>query len=681
MTIKREDVLFEGLEVPVYSLNTLVIGSGAAGLAAALRLHDEGQRDIAIVTEQWGGGTSFNAGSDKQTYYKLSLAGGVPDSPRKMAQDLYDGGCMHGDIALCEAQHSVEAFFNLVRLGVPFPHDRYGAYVGYRTDHDRVGRASSAGPLTSRIMGECLGDAVCARGFPVLDGHAAVSLLWSREQGRKRVCGAVVVDLSRVDDETFGMTLFNAENVILATGGPGGMYGATVYPESQSGSTGLGLAVGAAAQNLTESQFGLASVGFRWNVSGSYQQAIPRYVSTDARGGDPQDFLNEFFPDMTSLAGAIFRKGYEWPFDADKVAGFGSSLIDVLVYRETVQRGRRVFLDFTRNPAKAFGLEEFAFDRLDGEARAYLERSGALQEKPVDRLEAMNPQALALFRDNGTDLTQDRLEIAVCAQHSNGGLAANIWWESNIRHLFPVGEVCGTHGVRRPGGAALNAGQVGAIRAAMFIARRYRNAPADTEDFIQRVGPQVRACTDYARLVSGAAPDTEEAGTPKLTPQAAIDEVRARMSTIGAHIRDPLAIADATGEAWHLYARVLAAMEAVSRDEVPLAFRARDLCLTHAFYLEAMQEYFAAGGRSRGSCLVLDSAGSPPCDRLGDRWRFSLADPDDIVSRKILEMSLDDDSGPGVLKRWVDIRPIPDEDGWFEEVWKNFAGERIYKEE
>ena len=59
----------------------------------------------------------------------------------------------------------------------------------------------------------------------------------------------------------------------------------------------------------------------------------------------------------------------------------------------------------------------------------------------------MNPAAIELYREHGIDLAREPLEIAVCAQHNNGGLAANHWWESvNIRHLFPVGEVNGSHG-------------------------------------------------------------------------------------------------------------------------------------------------------------------------------------------------------------------------------------------
>ena len=106
----------------------IVVGSGAAGFAAANALYDRGVRDVVIVTEHINCGTSRNTGSDKQTYYKLSLCGDDADSVRKMAETLYDGGCMDGDLALAEAAGSAECFFDLVRLGVPFPRNRYGEY-------------------------------------------------------------------------------------------------------------------------------------------------------------------------------------------------------------------------------------------------------------------------------------------------------------------------------------------------------------------------------------------------------------------------------------------------------------------------------------------------------------------------------------------------------------------------
>ncbi|MCD6347777.1 MAG: FAD-binding protein, partial [Bacteroidales bacterium] len=129
-------------------LDALIIGSGAAGLNAAVQLHEKGVEYLAIITEKWGGGTSNNAGSDKQTYYRLAPDGPQGDSAVDMARSLFQGGAMHGDIALIEASLSSQAFYHLVSAGVPFPHDRYGRYPGYITDHDTKGRGTSAGPLT-----------------------------------------------------------------------------------------------------------------------------------------------------------------------------------------------------------------------------------------------------------------------------------------------------------------------------------------------------------------------------------------------------------------------------------------------------------------------------------------------------------------------------------------------------
>ena len=139
------------------TIRTVVIGSGCAGLNAADTLSALGERDLALVTENLLSGTSRNTGSDKQTYYKLSLAGDDPDSVGDTAQTLQRSD-VHGDTALCEAANSARCFLKLAALGVPFPTNEYGEYVGYQTDHDTRRRASSAGPLTSRYMTEALDD-------------------------------------------------------------------------------------------------------------------------------------------------------------------------------------------------------------------------------------------------------------------------------------------------------------------------------------------------------------------------------------------------------------------------------------------------------------------------------------------------------------------------------------------
>ena len=62
-----------GEPLPVTWVHTLVIGSGAAGLNAAVQLAQDGVNDLLVLTEGLDKGTSINTGSDKQTYYKLSL--------------------------------------------------------------------------------------------------------------------------------------------------------------------------------------------------------------------------------------------------------------------------------------------------------------------------------------------------------------------------------------------------------------------------------------------------------------------------------------------------------------------------------------------------------------------------------------------------------------------------------
>ena len=182
---------------------------------------------------------------------------------------------------------------------------------------------------------------------------------------------------------------------------------------------------------------------FRWNVSGTYQQALPRYVSVD-EAGEEHDFLTEAIPDPRRVLLLCFRKGYQWPFDAAKAGE--SSLVDLLVHREIFGRGRRVYLDFRRNPA---GLED-GFDLLPEEARDYLANSGALLDTPVERLAAMNPGALALYAAHQIDLKAEMLEISVCAQHCSGGLEVDRNWQTTVPGLYAAGEAAGTFGAVRP---------------------------------------------------------------------------------------------------------------------------------------------------------------------------------------------------------------------------------------
>jgi succinate dehydrogenase/fumarate reductase flavoprotein subunit len=655
--MERDKLLVNGYEIDCYSVNTLIIGSGTASLNAAISLHLNKEKDIIVATARWGGGTSNNAGSDKQTYYKLSLAGDEPDSTVKMAEDLFNGRCMHGDIALCEAQGSVAGFINLVRLGVPFPQNRYGAWVGYKTDHDPRARATSAGPYTSHRMFEALAAEVKKRKIKVLDNIQVISLLTAEENGTRKVTGALAIKL-REKDPVKAFVLFNSVNVIMGTGGPGGIYESSVYPLSQLGFSGMAYEAGATGQNLTESQFGIASVKFRWNLSGSYQQVIPRYFSTDLNGNDEKEFLNDFFPDLTTLTKAIFLKGYQWPFDPRKIEDYGSSLIDLLVYRETILNKRKVFLDYSKDPAGTHN-KKFTIELLDPEVVNYLRNSGALESTPYRRLEAMNRPAIDLYLHHNIDLSSEPIEISVCAQHNNGGLKGNIWWESDLKHLFPVGEANGSHGVYRPGGASLNSGQVGSYRAALYISRHYSQKPPDKEIFLTKVRKQ----TEKKLNIASAWLDKKE----KISGDKHLKEIRHRMSAFGGIIRNRSGIEIAVKEAKAEMNLIKKELSASNVKEMANAFLLMDLCLTHYIYLEAISIYIGSGGRSRGSFLVTDKSGYHPEGVPEEEWNFTICRYDRDIENKILEISYKDKSVTGEL---IKVRLVPDQELWFEKVWK-----------
>lgn len=637
---------YNGLNVKKITLNTVIVGTGAAGYNAALRLSDYGVNDIAIVTEGVFMGTSRNTGSDKQTYYKMNLCADYPDSPKAMAQDLFNGKCVDGDIAYAEAALSVMSFLHLCELGVEFPVNRYGEYVGYKTDHDPRARATSVGPLTSKMMTEQLEKEVLKRGIKIYDKLQIIEFIKNGDTCVGILC---LNKVSTGENDRF--VLFNAENTITATGGPAGIYSNTVYPLGHHGATGVAFEAGVHGRNLTEWQYGLASTAPRWNVSGTYMQVLPRFVSVDSEGNE-YEFLKDYFDDIGVCLSKIFRKGYEWPFDCKKVLN-GSSIIDLLVFRENVMKGRRVYLDFRKNP---YGLDELPYDKLDNEAREYLENAHACFGTPLARLQFMNMPAYDLYLSKGVDLEKEMLEIALCAQHNNGGLDIDMWWQTNVPHLFACGEVAGSHGVYRPGGSALNAGQVGSTRCAQYISRHSEN-PLAKEGFDEIASEAAWRHLEKTRAILG----NEDNATSLL------DKCQRLMDEVAGPIRNANEFDVAIDT---ISALIIGFDDIVGVDKehkLWQAYRLRDALLAERVYLGAMELYVSVGGKSRGSAIYTSTSGTAP-QGMEDVFKFELDDGSQNDS--ILELTLTNETEVSGFSR--PVRPLPEGGGFFENVWRDY---------
>lgn len=563
-----------------------VIGAGAAGLNAMDELLIRGV-DAVLFADDIKGGVSINSGSDKQTYYKLSLAGDVPDSVSDMAKKFFSGGSMQGCHALAMAALSARSFMKLALLGVPFPQNEWGEYVGYQTDHDQTSRATSAGPLTSKLMAECLLRSVKSRGARIVDGASLVKLHVEN--------GAVRGALFRQSGDYI---MVSCGAVILATGGPACVYGRRVYPSNQVGATGAALRAGAKANNLCYWQYGLASTKVRWNVSGSYQQAIPEYV--DEKGAP-------IAPDMPGRLDRIFLKGYQWPFDSARADA--SAAVDRAV-KAVSDAGGRVYMDFRRDPIAG------KFEALSDETIGYLKNCAAIKNGAFERLMSINPLAVEFYRSHGIDLETEPLEIALCAQHSNGGVKVDENWQTTVKNLYAVGECSGVFGAYRPGGSALNETQVGSLRAAQHIAR---------------IGAQAAELEDdaFADEIAWLSENNSEAGE--------LAEFQRRMDECAGAVRN---VKDMRA----LLADVRARLESLKGD-----YQLRDVLWVQKYALSAMiaqADYSGSAGH-----MITDAD-----PRKGDTKEYAfVTDENGTVAEK--------------------VRPIPESDQWFERVWKKFMEE------
>ena len=667
----------------IHNYNTIIVGSGAAGMNCGVHLcefmeqkgiKNPGNR-IAVVTSGIGLGASRMSGSDKQTYYKIGTSPDIADSAEEFAKSLTAAGCCHYDTALIEAIGSLREFYHLVQSGVPFPTDAMGTFIGYKTDHDPYERATSAGPKTSRYMSECLQKQLERFDVKIFDGQETIHLLTFGHGEQKRIIGIVTIDKTKIDDLHDAINVFLCSNIVLASGGPGKLFKTSVYPEGQVGIHGLAFKAGLIGVNLTESQFGLASTKFRWNVSGTYMQAIPRIFSTDKDGTNEKDFLADYFPTMSKMATDIFLKGYQWPFDPQKIENLQSSIIDILVFNET-QQGRRVFMDFLHNPAGNNSMDEFNIDLLESHAKEYLYKAGALHDTPLKRLAHMNAPAIDIYKENGIDLYSEPLEIAVCAQHNNGGFAIDKWWQSNIPHTFIIGEMAGTHGVKRPGGSALNAGQVGGLRAAEFIVNAYGSEMPDYSGINIDIQKQINDVLDtYIHKK-----DTNV--TNGINTQNALEEIRNRMTASGGHIRELKNAQDALNEAVELYKEIKKqGFNFENNKSLVQAIQAEHMALTSVAFLKAIVELLKQGGGSRGSHLVLDKTGIEIHPGVIDKSTgkpLRFKPENESLRNSILEIEYDETSPDLFKSQAIELRKASSGRKAFEPTWRDYREGKIY---
>ena len=215
----------------------------------------------------------------------------------------------------------------------------------------------------------------------------------------------------------------------------------------------------------------------------------------------------------------------------------------------------------------------------------------------------MNPLSIELYKRYKYDITRDPLEFAVNNQHMNGGLAVDGWGATSLDGCYAVGEAAGTHGVTRPGGAALNAGQVLGTRCAEHAAARRNNARLE----------RARARPD--RRGGRRSLDVLKADSP-LTVKSIRKDVQDRMSDHAgvlcnaADVKQALAAARALNETIR--------QQGIAYSGAPEALKAlqwRQTALLSEAVLTALAFYIERGGGSRGARSDLRAGRAIACPK------------------------------------------------------------------
>ena len=144
-------------------------------------------------------------------------------------------------------------------------------------------------------------------------------------------------------------------------------------------------------------------------------------------------------------------------------------------------------------------------------------------------------------------------------------------------------------------------------------------------------------------------------------------QVGVGMSEYGAAIRSTEQIAAYRKQVQQQLAELPGNLTVPKLSDLQWLFRLRDTLICQDVYLAAMEDYAANGGKSRGSALYTDFNGQKPYPTLPDTFTFVLDDG----SRGDLVQEVSYRNGSCTF-RWRPVRPIPEDDDFFENVWRAY---------
>jgi L-aspartate oxidase len=396
------------------SVDVVVIGSGIAGLTAALKARELGS--VLVVTKD-----VVASGSTQWAQGGIAAALDPDDSPEEHLHDTLVAGAGLSDpeavrVLVTEGPDAVR---DLIDLGARFDTVDGDLSLGREGGHHRNRIAHAGGDATGAEIERALVAAVKRADDIRLIEHALVIDLLTAEDGAIAGVTLHVMGEGQLD----GVGAVRSRVVILASGGIGQLYAATTNPSVSTGDgMALALRAGAKVRDLEFVQF----------------HPTVLWLGKSAKG--------------------------QQPLVSEAVRGEGAFLVDHEGNR--FMQGQHELADLAPRDivAKAIMLQMLA----TGKDHVYLDARHFGDEKWRVRF----PTILAACRSHGIDPVRELIPVAPACHYSSGGVWTDLHGQTSVPGLYACGEVActGVHGANRLASNSLLEGLVFARRIANQLA-------------------------------------------------------------------------------------------------------------------------------------------------------------------------------------------------------------------